>query len=286
MTDAIKYYQKSTPLFTNETIVPWEDFRKYKANQKENGKVILLGRHGNCHQFDLYHIQILQKTDWLGDPKDTSLLLFDWHEDLDNEDGETTSLTSASWVYKGLESSLYHNVYVVGTNPSPINELNSMRTYDDKICSPKGKLMRQMSKIELFPFVSKYGYLKYSPGSEAILQGKESIQEYYVVEKGGFIVVTFKSKDEVSYDRIMPSTIMNIDLDILRRDELRTHCPQGLMTVDELLLHMEKVSDHTSVDTVLICGLSESAELQDDFTLYNLSRILNTANRILMGDDD
>ncbi len=278
MEKAIEFYVESTPLYSGEEIMPWGRFRQ---SDSLGEKVVILGRQGNLHQFDFSHLQILKDRGVIPAPEDTTLVLFDWHEDLDNFP-ETTPLTSASWAYLGLEQGLYSNLYVIGTDPRGVNEINPW-TYEEELRPPVGEILRKMDRIAMFPAAPSFSFLKLIPACEGFLADNESVDAYFVVERGGFVAVRFKGMDEVEYLNRKRSVVVSIDLDVLKRSWVRAVCPQGVMDVDQLVAHLRKVGESGPMDAVFICGLTEDPEGQDDYSLYNLSRILSEAQALLGG---
>ena len=77
------------------------------------------------------------------------------------------------------------------------------------------------------------------------------------------------------------AVVVSIDSDVLKKSILRAVCPQGVMEVDELINHLRKVRENGPINAILICGLTEEKESQDDWSLYALSRILAEANALL-----
>lgn len=277
MEKAIRFYMDSTPLYAGEQVLPWSQFRQTASSEK----VVILGRHGNLHQYDFFHIQILREKGLLPAPEETTLVLFDWHEDLDNF--EDTPLTSASWAYLGLERRLYANLYLVGTDPRGFTEVNFWQ-YEEELRPPAGEILRKMDRIAIFPAAPGFSFLKLVPGHEGVLADNESVDAYFVVPAGGFVAVRFKGMAEVSYPRRRRSVVVSIDLDVLKASCLPAVCPQGVMEVDQLLAHLERLGQSGPVDAVLICGLTEEPERQDAHALYNLSRILAAARALLLGE--
>lgn len=276
MEKVIEFYMKSSPLYSGEEVIPWEKFQQSGLSKE---KVIILGRHGNFHQFDFSHIKVLREKEVIPKPENTTVILFDWHEDLDNAP-KGTELTSASWAYLGLEENLYSNLYIIGTDPRGIDELNPWQ-YEEEIRPPKGEILRKMNRIFLFPAASSFSRLKFFSECEHFISNNESVAEYFVVKEGGFVEVRFRSMKEVDYENRKEAVVVSIDLDVLKRSTLRTICPQGIMEDNELISHLRKVRESGPINAILICGLTEEKGSQDEWSLYSLSEILSEANALL-----
>ncbi len=278
MEKVIEFYLKSSQLYSGERIVPWGEFQQADLSEE---RVIILGRHGNFHHLDLSHIRILRERGLIPEVEDTTVVLFDWHPDLDNDPPRGTPLTSASWAYLGLHQNLYSNLFIVGINPSEgyTNEMNPWK-YEEKLRPPRGEILRKIDRIFLYPAASSFFCLKFLPEYEHYLSSNDSVAEYFVVREGGFVQVRFKGMEEVDYRNRKGAIVVSIDLDVLKRSLLRAICPQGIMEVDELIDHLRKVRESGPMNAILICGLTEERELQDDRSLYTLSRILSAANSL------
>jgi len=281
MEKVIEFYLKSSQLYSGERILPWGEFQQADLADLSEQNVIILGRHGNFHHLALSHIGILREKEVIPDAEDTTVVLFDWHPDLDNDPPRGTPLTSASWAYLGLHQNLYSNLYIVGINPSEgyTNEMNPWK-YEEELRPPKGEILRKMDRIYLYPAASSFSCLKFLPEYEHHLLGNDCVAEHFVVREGGFVQVRFKGMEEVDYRNRREAVVVSIDLDVLKRSLLRAVCPQGIMEVDELIDHLRKVRESGPINAILICGLTEEGELQDDRSLSTLSKILSAANSL------
>ncbi|MDO8587272.1 MAG: hypothetical protein Q7T82_09555 [Armatimonadota bacterium] len=271
----------SLPLYSGETIVP---IRDAEASVAPGDKVIVLGRHGNCHQYDLAHIKLLRERGVVPGHEDTTVVVFDWHEDFDS-DVSGTELTSASWAYLGLEENYYSNLYVVGANPSGYNEINPYLHYADsgekEFKPPTGGTWRQIDRICLFPAMPCYAFFRLLPEWSATVVENESITECFAPDGGGFVVAELKGMEEITYRNRRKSVVVSIDLDVLKRSVVKTVCPQGITDVDRLVSHLRRVRESGPVDAVLICGLTEAEEEQDEVSLATVSTLLAEARSLL-----
>jgi hypothetical protein len=270
MARAADYYRRS-PHYCEERLVPVEQF---EADRVVEGQVVVLGRTGNCHQLDLHHLRLLRAGGKIPAPEDTSIAVFDWHEDFDNNP-EEQELTSANWGWRGLQEPLYANLYVVGVNPRAFNELNWYQWDVDELRPTGDEVLRLLDRVFLYPAAPAYYGLKLLPECEAFLAANDSIAQYHVVRKGGFVMVQFRGMDEVSYAGRKRGLVVDIDLDVLTRGCLRADCPQGVMTVAQLTAHLARVRRSGPVSACLICGLTEVQELLDEQSLGSLSEVLS-----------
>lgn len=288
MEKVVEFYLNSSPLYSGEAAVPWS---KFQQSHLSGEKVTILGRHGNYHQLDLPHIRVLREKGVIPEAEDTTVVLFDWHPDLDNNPLEGTPLTSASWAYLGLEENLYSNLYIIGADPSGGysggygDEMNPWK-YEEELRPPTGEILRKMNRIFLYPAASSFSCLKFLPEYEHYLSDNDSVAEYFAVKEGGFVVVRFKGMKDVDYRRRRKAVVISVDLDVLKQSILKTVCPQGIMGVEELIEHFRKVRESGPIHAALFCGLTEDTESQDDWSLYALSRILSEASALLGRGDD
>lgn len=193
-----------------------------------------------------------------------------------------TQLGDGTWAYLGLEGRAYANAYVVGVNPRGYNELNSFLIEGDEIRPTTEETLRILDRVYLFPLVAAQYCLKLFPKCESYLAENHSVDQYFTVSEGGFVVVRFKGADEVSYRDRKAGLVVSIDLDVLRRSEVKADCPQGAMSVDGLLGHLDRLRRTGPVSAVLICGLTESSEQQDDVSLDSVARVLSLSSRIVV----
>ncbi len=267
----------ASPHYRGEALLPINEFEQ---GHLAHGPVVVLGRGGHYHHHDLGHICALQERGWIPPPDETTLVLFDWHEDLDH-DPRGTELGNGTWAYLGLEGGAYANVYAVGVNPRGWNEMNSVLWGEDEIHSTTEETLRLLDRVYLFPLVAAHYCLKLFPECESYLAENESVDRYFAANEGGFVVVRFKGADEVPYRDRKAGLVVSIDLDVIRRSEVKADCPQGAMSVDGLLGHLERLRRTGPVNAVLICGLVESPESQDDVSLESVARILSLSSRIV-----
>lgn len=275
MKKSLDYYTKS-PFYCRERILTIEEFQQDPCLE---GGVVILGRTGNFHHYDLHHIKMLRGKNKIPHAENTTLVLFDWHEDLDH-DPKGTDLTPASWAYLGLEQNLYSNLYVVGTNPRGFNEMNPYQ-YEEEIRPTTEELLKRLDRICLFPIAESFCCLKFFPEYEHFLANNESVVEYFIVKEGGFVQVRFRSMKDVSYKDRREAVIVSIDLDVLKKSVIKADCPQGVMNVDELLVELRKLHQTGPIVTCLICGLTESESLQDETSMNTLSTMLAECSRLL-----
>lgn len=276
MEKVVEFYVESSPLYSGEKIMPWDEFRQSDLSGE---RVVILGRHSNFHHLDLSHIKILRQKGVIPGPENTTVVVFDWHEDLDNHPGRT-ELTSGSWAYMGLEENLYANLYIVGTGPRGMDEINPWHS-DGEIRPPTGEILKKMDRVFLFPAASGFSRLKFFPEYEKFIAKNESVAEYFLVKEGGFVEVRFKDMKEVAYGNRKEAVVISIDLDVLKKSEIKTVCPQGIMETDELIAHLRKVQKSGPINALLICGLTEQKELQDEQSLHTLAKILSEAHTLL-----
>jgi len=276
MEKVIEFYRKSSSLYSGEKIIPWDEFLQADLSGES---VAILGRHSNFHHLDLSHIRILRQKGVIPEPENSTVVIFDWHADLDNEP-EGTELTAGSWAYLGLEQNLYANLYIVGTNPRGIDEINPWQC-GEEICPPEGEILKKMDRIFLYPAASSYSRLKFFPEYEQFIARNESVAEYFLLKGDGFVEVRFKSMQEVGYQNRKEAVVVSIDLDVLRRSVISTVCPQGIMETDQLISHLRKVKESGPINALLVCGLTEEKESQDEQSLYTLTKILSEARTLL-----
>ena len=279
VTGAIEYYARS-PHYRGEGLLPVAAF---EHGYQPSGEVIILGRTGNFHHYDVSHIQRLRERGGIPDPSDTTLVVYDWHEDIDN-DPRGTELTAGSWAYWGLVNGLYANMYIVGTNPRGFNELNPSQ-YEEEIRPTTEETLRVLDRVYLFPAESSYCCFKFLPECERFLEDNCSVDKYFTVSEGGFVQVRFKGSKHVTYRERKEAVVVSIDLDALKRSEVRTDCPQGVMRVDDLLGQLDTLRETGRISAFFICGLTESPELRNEQSLASLSRILSKCSGLLVADD-
>lgn len=276
MEKVIEFYENSSSLYSGEKIIPWDEYRQTDLSGE---RVVILGRHSNFHHLDISHIRILREKRVIPEPEYTTVVVFDWHEDLDNEPGRT-ELTSGSWAYLGLEQNLYSNLYIVGTGPRGIDEMNPWQC-EGEIRPPTGEILKKMNRVFLFPAASSFSRLKFFPEYEQFIANNESVAEYFLVKDGGFVEIRFKSMSEVAYQNRKEVVVVSIDLDVLKRSVIRTVCPQGIMESGELIAHLRKVKRSGPINAILVCGLTEEKESQDAQSLNTLAEILSEARTLL-----
>jgi len=272
----------ASPHHRGEVLLPIEEFEQ---THPLAGPVVVVGRGGHYHHYDLDHIRALREQGLIPTAEDTTLVLFDWHEDLDH-DPRGTELGNGTWAYLGLEGGAYANVYAVGVNPRGWNEMNSVLWGEDEIHSTTEETLRLLDRVHLFPLVAAHYCLKLFPECESYLAENESVDQYFAVNEGGFVVVRFKGADEVSYRARKAGLVVSIDLDVLRPSEVKADCPQGAMSVDGLLGHLNTLRRTGPVNAVLICGLVESPESQDDVSLESVARIMSLSSQIVGIEED
>jgi hypothetical protein len=277
MARAAEHYARS-PFYRGERLLPIDQFEQDPAVA---GGIVVLGRTGNCHQLDLHHLRLLRAGGRLPAPEETTVVLFDWHEDFDNDPTETV-LTSANWGYRGLQEPLYANLYVLGVNPRGHHELNSYQ-YDVDELRPNGdEWMRLLDRVYLYPAAPAYYGLKLFPECEPFLATNDSVARYSVVREEGFVAVRFRGMDEVSYARRKRGLVVDIDLDVVTRAMLRADCPQGVATAEQIADHLQRVRRSGPVAAGLICGLTEDDSLLEERSLDTLSRILSACAGTLL----
>lgn len=270
MARAVDHYRRSAP-YQGERLLPIEAFEQDPAVE---GEVVVLGRTGNCHQLDLHHLRLLRAGGKLPPPEDTSVVVFDWHEDFDNDPDEH-ELTSANWAWRGLQEPLYADLCFVGMNPRAYHELNWYQWDVDELRPTGDEVLRLLDRLRLYPAAPAYYGLKLFPECEAFLKRNASIAQYHVIRKGGFVMVQFRGMEELSYAPRRRSLVVDIDLDVLTRACLRADCPQGIMTVAQLTTHLARVRQSGPISACLICGLTEVDELLDERSLESLSEVLS-----------
>ena len=273
---AIRHYARSAH-YRGETLLPIQEFEQLTRADDE---VVIFGRSGHYHHYDLRHIRLLRDRGKLPAGSETTLVLYDWHEDLDH-DPRGTKLGNGTWGYLGLMEGLYANMYVVGTDPRGFNELNSTLWDKEEIRATTEETLKLLDRVYLFPAEVSHYCLKLFPECEHFLDRNCSVDKYFTVREGGFAQVRFKSAREVNYGNRRAGVVVSIDLDVLKKSEVKTDCPQGAMGVDELLGHLEKLRQTGRINAFLICGLTESAESLDQKTLESVSRVLSRCPGLL-----
>jgi hypothetical protein len=271
----------ASPHYRGESLLPIAEFEQ---GRRLPGPVVVLARGGHYHHYDLDHIRALRERGQIPSAGGTTLVLFDWHEDLDH-DPRGTQLGNGTWAYLGLERGAYANAYVIGVNPRGWNELNSVLWEEDEIHPTTEETLRLLDRVCLFPLVAAHYCLKLFPECEPYLAENESVDQYFAVSEGRFVVVRFKGADEVSYRARKAGLVVSIDLDVLRRSEVKADCPQGAMSVDGLLGHLDRLRRTGPVNTILVCGLTESPESQDDVSLESVARILSLSSEIVGAEE-
>jgi len=276
MEEVVRQYARS-PEYRGERLLRIHEFERLSRGGDE---VVIFGRSGHYHHYDLRHIRLLRDRGKLPAGNETTLVLYDWHEDLDH-DPRGTELGNGTWGYLGLMEGLYANMYVVGTDPRGFNELNSTLWDGEEIRATTEETLKLLDRVCLFPAEVSHYCLKLFPECEHFLDENCSVDKYFTVREGGFVQVRFKSATEVSYERRKEGVVVSIDLDVLKKPEVKTDCPQGAMGVDELLGHLEKLRQTGRINTFLICGLAESAESVDEKSLESVSRVLSRCAELL-----
>ena len=276
MRDAADYYARS-PHYRGERLMRFDDFA---AEPQMRGEVVILGRNGHYHHYDLDHIRLLREKGKLPAGADTTLVLYDWHEDLDH-DPNGTELGNGTWGYVGLTGGSYANMYVLGVNPRGYSELNPSVFEDDEIRAPTEETMKLLDRVYLYPLAPSYYCLKFFPECESYLAANESVDRYFPVPEGGFVQVRFRAMNEATYQQRKGSVIVSIDLDVLRVSEMKADCPQGAASVDHLLGALDALSETGRVGACLICGLTESPDLHTEQSFESLARILARCSQML-----
>ena len=276
MQRAVEYYT-SSPHYRRETLVPIDELER---GDGVSGATVILGRNAHYHHYDLHHIELLRKQGRLPDGQHTTLALYDWHEDLDH-DPRGTPVGNGTWAYIGLQQGLYANVYVTGVNPRGWSELNAPVWEDDQIRWPTEETLRLLDRVYLFPFVPAQYTLRLIAGCEPYLAANHSVDRYFVVRDGGFVAVRFKGAGEAVYLARREAVVVSIDLDVLRAAELKADTPQGVMTTEALLNHLDRLGETGRVNAVLVCGLTESQDAQDEASLESVARILAKARELV-----
>jgi hypothetical protein len=270
-------YFAGCPLYSSQPILTLD---RLGSALKAGDKAVVFGRHGNHHDDDLSYIRSLRESGGIPGYEDTTLVLFDWHEDLDN-DVEGTELTPGSWAYLGLENDQYSNIYIIGTNPRGLNEINPWRCEEDEFRLSQSGTWRQIDRIHLFPALPCHAFLRLMPDWSTRISDNESIVDYFAPDGGGFAVVKLKGMDEVSYTDRRRSVVVSIDLDVLKRSVVKTVCPQGIMDLGCLRSHLHRLADTGDIDAVLICGLTEDEEEQDEVSLGTVASLLAEVTSLL-----
>jgi hypothetical protein len=276
--EVAEHYARS-PRYCRERLVAIDE---YEHRPDLNGATIILGRTGHYHHYDLKHIRLLRERGAIPAGEQTTLVVYDWHADLDH-DPAGTELGNGTWAYLGLMERVYHDVYVVGVDPRGWNELNMVVWDGETLRETSEEMIRVLDRVYLFPLAPAYFCLKLFAECVPFLAGNPSVKEYFVVNEGEFVEVRFRAADEVTYRNRKQSVVVSIDLDVVRRSELRTDCPQGVASVDWLLAQLDRLRATGPLDAVLICGLTESPELHDERTFESVSRVLAKSTEILEG---
>jgi len=275
MTRAIAHYRRS-PYYQGERVVGIEEFQQAPA--PDDG-VAVLGRGGHYHHYDLAHIRLLRSRGQIPGPADTTLVLYDWHEDLDH-DPSGTELGDGTWAYLGLQEGLYSNVYVLGVNPRGWNELNSHQQ-EEKTGPTTEETLRLLDRVHLFPAAPSFYCFKLFVEYERFLRENESVAEYHIVREAGFVAVRFRGLQAASFARRREAAVVSIDLDVLKRSALKADCPQGVLSAQELTAELGKLRRTGPVPACLVCGLTESEDQQDETSLDTLSAILAKCTQVV-----
>ncbi len=273
---AIDYYTHSA-YYQGERLISAEEFEQSGPG---TGSVVILGRSGHYHHYDLRHIELLRDSGRIPDASDTTLVVYDWHEDIDHDPEGETELGNGSWGYVGLVRNLYANMYMLGVNPRGFNELNPSR-FDEELRPTKMQMMKLLDRVHLFPAEPSYYCFKFFPEAEHFLENNSSIEHYFTVKEGGFVQVRFKGMEQATYRNRKGGIVISIDLDVLRRSEVTADCPQGVKSVDELLAELRKLQATGGINAFLICGLTESPKLLDEQSLASVARILSQCSQIV-----
>jgi len=277
---AVDYYVASS-CYRGEKITRVEEFEE---GSLDLGELVILGRGSHFHHYDLRHIDLLRDRGKLPGGHETTLVLYDWHEDLDH-DPRGTQLGNGTWAYVGLMNDMYANVYVVGVNPRGFNELNSFLFDQEEVRPTSEETLRLLDRVCLYPSVSGYYCLKLFPECEQFLRENPSVDRHFVVPEGGFVVVKFNGSESVVYKDRKAAVVVSVDLDVLRRSELRSDCPQGAMSVDGLLTHFDRLRQTGPINAFLLCGLTESQDEQDEASLQSVARVLSRCSEVLGGSE-
>jgi hypothetical protein len=277
MQGMVEWYRGSD-WYGGEVLTPIQEFRDGRPGGE---KVVVLGRHGNYHQLDLEHIDLLRAKGVVGRPEDCTLVVFDWHEDLDVDPAEM-EVNSGNWAYVGLQSEAYANLYVLGTNPRGRNEVNPYQ-YEEEIRPPSGGLLPLLDRVHVFPAAPSFSFLMHSSEAEGCLSANESVARYFVCADAGFVAVEFRDITAVRYRRRRPRAVVSIDLDVLRHSAVKAVCPQGVMAPEELIAHLRALRRSGSLDAVLVCGLTEAEEEQDEVSRNTVGALLRECGSLLSG---
>lgn len=86
MRRAVERYIASS-YYRGEALLPIEEF---EHGHPVDGPAVVLGRGGHYHHHDLGHIHALRERGIIPSPDETTLVLYDWHEDLDHDPRDAT----------------------------------------------------------------------------------------------------------------------------------------------------------------------------------------------------
>jgi len=251
-----------------DSLVPTEEL---EDRAKSSDEIVILGRGANTHHADIDHIQVLKAIHGLHGSCDLSVVCFDWHHDVDNELGGT-ELTSASWIFYGLEHDLFANAWIVGGHPTLDSDVDP-RT--GKALSEDWMLIRMLDRIRLFTAAQGTACLRYDASYADFLEGNPSISEYVVSPDGSSVGVTYKTWHEADYRELRSNAVVSIDLDVLADSEVRSDCPQGVFGVHDLITAIESLKPHTRIIGWTICGMDLTSGPLDERSLRTISRVVS-----------
>lgn len=277
MKTLVDYYVNS-PSYRSERLIPID---AYKSGEVHSEIPVILGRNGYYHHYDFEHLEILRRDGVIPLAEDTTLVLYDWHDDLSHDPVAGTDLCNGTWAYLGLTERLYHNLYVIGINPSGYNELNMFLYDEERLVPTPEETMKLLDRVCLYPMAPSYLCLKLFEECVPFLASNPSVEKSFLVEEGGFAAIKFKGASEVTYQERRPSVVISIDLDVLRKSEVVAECGQGAMTVDTLLAELTKVSKTGKISAIMICGLTESPDRLNTKSLESVSRILSHCSSLM-----
>jgi hypothetical protein len=261
------HYAASAFARQGERLVP---IGRLRREAQPDDEIVIVGRWGNTHHADIRHVKLLTKLRGVNG-EDVSVVCFDWHHDLDNEPGGT-ALTAGSWVAYGLEQGLFGNAYIIGANPRIDNEVDPETR--EPLAYP-GVLLRLLDRLRLFPTVPGPVFLRYDPRYEPVLTGHPSIADYAVAPDRRSVRVTYRGPADIDYSDLRRWVFASVDLDVLAPSEVRSDCPQGRWTVEELLRAIADLRQRSSIIGWAICGMDvRKAGRLDATSLTSISRVI------------
>jgi hypothetical protein len=173
MQRALDYYASSRH-YGHQKLVRIDEF---ESGDEVPGATVILGRSAHYHHYDLHHIELLTEQGRLPEGHRTTLVLYDWHEDLDH-DPRGTGLGSGTWGYVGLQRGLYANAHVMGVNPRGYDELNAFVCEEDEIRTPTEETLRLLDRMYVFAAVPGWYTFRLIPECEHYLAANHSVDRY------------------------------------------------------------------------------------------------------------